>query len=139
MTSEGKDAVVEGGTGAHGTLSGLWDQVARRLGKGEQARDAGRTPADKRPLIAYFGPDQRDSAVHRRIAQWRQLDEPHTVVKALGDFGGKLYREPCLSCAWRTNQRDHPLLHDQRAQTLNFLLAIDERRQLYRDVKFTMG
>lgn len=71
MTSEGKDAVVEGGTGAHGTLSGLWGQVSRRLGKREPARDAARTPSDKRPLIAYFGPDQRDSAVHRRIAQWR--------------------------------------------------------------------
>jgi succinoglycan biosynthesis protein ExoL len=71
MTSEGKDAVVEGGIGAHGTLSGLFDQVARRLGKTERSRGAARSPPDKRPLIAYFGPDQRDSAVHRRIAQWR--------------------------------------------------------------------
>lgn len=90
-------------------------------------------------LFSYSYRVRNQPGHHPGITHWRQRDEPDAVVKPVGDLGRKLYRQPGLANARRTDKRDQTLLYDNRPQGPNFRPAINEGRQLERNVKAAMS
>ena len=87
---------------------------ARDLGRAERARDLGRDL--------------------RRVAERRQLGEPHAVRVAVEEAAGGLEHQPGLAGPARADERDEPVALDQRHDLGELLLPADEARQLDRQV-----
>ena len=70
----------------------------------------------------------------RRVAERRQLREPHAVGVAVDEAAGSLEHQPGLAGPARADERHEPVTLDERRDSAELLLASDEARQLDRQV-----
>ena len=70
----------------------------------------------------------------RRVAERRQLGEPHAVRVAVEETAGSLEHQAGLAGPARADERHEPVALDERRDLRELLLAADEARQLDRQV-----